>query len=77
MNLLLNILLIVLLTLIEWKQPNLEYLFMHLKLLMIGVFVCIGEYLEGIDSMLVTNQFDWERLVILDLLDQGVLRLCK
>ena len=49
---------------------------MHLKLLMIGVCVCTGESLEGIDNMLVTNQFDWERLVV-DLLDQGVLWLCK
>ena len=48
-----------------------------LKLLMIGVSVCIGESLEGFDSMLVTNQFDWERLVVLDLLNQGVLRLCE
>jgi len=39
------------------------------------VFVCIGESLEGFDNMLVTNQFDWERLVILGLLYQGVLRL--
>jgi len=39
--------------------------------------VCTGESLEGFDSVLVTNQFDWERLVIFDLLDQGVLRLCE
>ena len=39
--------------------------------------VCIGESLEGFDSMLVTNQFDCERLVILDMLDLGVLRLCE
>ena len=50
---------------------------MYLKLLMIEVCVCIGESLEGLDSMLVTNQFDWARLVILDLFDQGVMRLCE
>ena len=72
-------------TMISWEATSscLEdlkglYLIMYIwKYIIDWGCVCIGESLEGFDNMIVTNQFDWERLVILDLLDEGVLRLCE
>eukprot|EP00253_Pinus_taeda_P002551 PITA_02551 len=36
-----------------------------------------GKYLKGFDSMLVIDRFYQEIFVVLDLMDQGVLRLCE
>lgn len=54
------------------EDPRGLYLFMYmLKYIIDWDCVCTDESLEGFDSMLVNNQFDWQILVILDLLDQG------